>query len=33
MMTLFLEEDSMRAKRHNKELINKHKQNALLSYE
>ena len=32
-MTLFLEEDSMRAKRHNRELINKHKQNALLSYE
>ena len=30
MMTLFLEEDSMRAKRHNRELINKHKQNALL---
>lgn len=33
MMTLFLEEDSMRAKRHNRELINKYKQNALLSYE
>ena len=33
MMTFFLEEDSMRAKRRNRELINKHKQNALLSYE
>ena len=33
MMTLFLEEDSMRTKRRNRELINKHKQNALLSYE
>jgi len=33
MMTLFLEEDSMRGKRRNRELINKHKQNALLSYE